>query len=491
MKKFLLIVLILFTSIQFGCDSVYKYVFMPPERVAYMYMPDAENMKYMNDTTYRLSKDSLTIIMDRKDFKIELKYMTDFQLNTFEFPDDSKAGWFSKNPFTYGDWIDPSKGYSPNRFSVFKITIYNYSGSKINFDPEESLLETDRGDKLNAYAREKKAAKYQSMEEYYLKRKGASGIDDEVFESRMGIVRRTMVYLGKPVYAGDSREGFIVFDPMDESVEKVKFSLRNFILSYSETNEPDEFGNYVFYFSKVKFDRAKITGRTSLDTTFISIPTSKDSLLLDREINFTQLQYTSTETREGGNIEAWNPMPEAIPEFIKHLQAQTKIKSKFVRITADAPNLLVSDFVVLLGGFGKPNISSVMVNNLAELLSKGGFLYIENSHVTKSWPYYSSMLEFLNQLANRISGKTEIKRIALDHQIYNMRFKFTDLPKGLDDFNTQLLRNDYIDGLFINGKLTAVLSNKGYIPQWVALENKTEALNFGVNLVLYALERKK
>lgn len=491
MKKFLLVSLIIFSSIQFGCDSVYKYVFMPPERVEYMYVPDAENMKFLNDTTYRLSKDSLTIIMDRKDFKIELKYITDFQLNTFEFPDDSKAGWFSKNPFTYGDWIDPTKGYSPNRFSIFKITIYNYSGSKLNFDPEEALLETDRGDKLNAYAREKKASKYQSMEEYYLKRKGASGIDDEVFESRMGIVRRTMVYLGKPIYAGDFREGFIVLDPVDESVEKVKITLQKFILGYNETNEPDNFGNYVFYFKKANFDRTKIIGRTTLDTIIVALPTTKDISDVEKEMNITQLQYTSTETRDAGNIEAWNPMPEAIPEFIKHLQSQTKIKSKFNKLTADAPNLLVSNFVVLLGGFGKPDFSSVMVSNLADILAKGGFLFIDNSHVSKTWPYYSSMLELLNLISNRMSVKTEIKRIALDHQIFNNKFKFTDLPKGLDDFNTQLIRSDYLDGLFIDGKLSAVLSNKGYVAQWVALENRTDALNFGVNLVQYALERKK
>jgi hypothetical protein len=464
---------------------------MPPERSEYMFVPDSESLKYMNDTTYRLSKDSLTVIMDRKDFKIELKYMTDFQLNSFEFPEDSRAGWFSKNPYTYGDWIDPIKGYTPNRFSIFKITIYNYSGSKLNFDPEEALVETDRGDKLNTYAREKKAAKYQSMEEYYLKRKGASGIDDEVFESRMGIVRRTMIYLGKPIYAGDFREGFVVFDPIDESVDRLKVSLRNFILGYNETNEPDDFANYTFYFKRVRFDPVRITGRTALDTAFVAIPTVKDTSDVKRDINITQIQYTSTETREGGSIEAWNPMPEAVPEFIKHLQSQTRMKANFNRITVDAPNLLVSDFVVFIGGFGKPDISSVMVSNLAELLSKGGFLFIDNAHVSKTWPYYSSMLEMLNLISNRISVKTEIKRIALDHQIFNTKFKFTDLPKGLDDFNTQLARSDYLDGLFINGKLSAVLSNKGYIAQWIALENKTDALNFGVNLVQYALSREK
>lgn len=490
MKKILFSVVLFSSFLLFGCDSVYRYVFMPPERIEFMLVPDVENMKLLNDTTYRISKDSLTIIMDKKDYKIELKYITDFQLNTYEFPDDSKGGFYSKNPYTYGDWIDPSKGYTPNRFTIFKITIYNYSGSKINFNPELSLLETDRGDKLNAYGREKKDARYQSLEEYYLRRKGASGIDDEVFESRMGIARRTMIYLGKPIYAGDFREGFIVFDPIDESVEKIKVSLNDFILGYNENNEPDVLANFSFYFNRAKFNKSLIVGKTTLDTVSVAVSTVKDTGYEFREVNITQLQYTTSQSRYG-SLETWNPIPQAIPEFINYLQAQTKMKGRFSRLTVDAPNIPTANMLIFLGGFGLPDISSVMINNLADYLSKGGFLFIDNSYVSKEWPYYSTMLGLLEQISKKISAKGEIKRIALDHPIFSIKNKFTDLPKGYDDFNAQATKSDFIDGLFIDGKLAAVLSNKGYIPQWAAAENKTDALNFGVNLIHYSLDRKK
>ncbi len=490
MKKILFSVILFTSFLLFGCDSVYRYVFMPPERIEFMLVPDMENMKLLNDTTYRISKDSLTIIMDKKDYKIELKYITDFQLNTYEFPDDSKGEFYSKNPYTYGDWIDPSKGYTPNRFTIFKITVYNYSGSKINFNPELSLLETDRGDKLNAYGREKKDARYQSLEEYYLRRKGASGIDDEVFESRMGIARRTMIYLGKPIYAGDFREGFIVFDPIDESVEKIKVSLNDFILGYNENNEPDVLANFSFYFDRAKFNKSLIVGKTALDTVSVAVSTVKDTGYEFREVNITQLQYTTSQSRYG-SLETWNPIPQAIPEFINYMQAQTKMTGRFSRLTIDAPKIPDANMLIFLGGFGLPDISSVMINNLADYLSKGGFLFIDNSYVSKEWPYYSTMLGLLEQISKKISAKGEIKRIALDHPIFSIKNKFTDLPKGYDDFNVQATKSDFIEGLFIDGKLAAVLSSKGYIPQWAAAENKTDALNFGVNLIYYALDRKK
>jgi hypothetical protein len=111
------------------------------------------------------------------------------------------------------------------------------------------VLQTDRGDNFNAYAREQKNSKFYSMEEYYQKRKGTSGVDDEIFETRMGIARRTMLYYGKPVYKGDSRDGLIVFNPIVDDVEKLKITVKDFVTGYDENNEPSEFQD-LFYSSK-------------------------------------------------------------------------------------------------------------------------------------------------------------------------------------------------------------------------------------------------
>lgn len=471
----------------YGCDSIYRYIFMPPERIESMFIPDRENTLFFNDTTYRFSKDSLTIIMDKKDFKIEIKYMTDYQLNNFEFPEDSKGGFFSKNPYTYGDWIDPEKGYTPQRFTVFKVTVYNYTSSKINIDPEEALLETDRGDKLNAYGREKKDARYQSIEEYFLKRKGSSGIDDDVFESRMGIIRRTMLTYGKPIYAGDYREGFIVFDPVDESVDRIKLTLRKFILGYNENNEPDKFANYTFYFRKTKLDKNWIAGIRTFDTTGV---VRTDTLKKLKQINVVQLQYTSSESRYQA-LETWNPLPESIPELVRYINSKGQVNCLFTRSTVDALDVNKTDLVFLIGGYGKPDMSSVMFDKLSKVIQNGGLLYFDNTFVTADWPYYQSMLDIVNQVASRLKGKSEIKRISIDHPIFKKPNNFYQLPKGYDDVNPKIGKNDVLDGLFIDGKLVGIISNKGYVALWPEKSESTEALNFGMNLVYYVAENKK
>ncbi len=487
MKK-ILILITMFTIILFsGCDSVYRYIFMPPERMEYMFIPDKENTAFFCDTTYKFSKDSLTIIMDKKDFKIEVKYMTDYQLNNFEFPEDSKGGFYSKNPYTYGNWIDPDGGYTPQRFTVFKVTVYNYSGSKINIEPEEAVLETDRGDRLRAYGREKKDAKYQSIEEYFLRRKGASGIDDDVFESRMGIVRRTMLTYGKPIYAGDYREGFIVFDPVDESVDRIKFTLRRFILGYNENNEPSVFSDYSFYFKKSKLDKNWIAGVRLFDTT---IAAKTVDLKRERILNIVQLQYTSSESRYQA-LETWNPYPESIPELVRYAKAKNQINSNFVRTNVDALDISNTDLIVLIGGFGKPDIGSVIIDKIAQAISNGSVFYMDNAFVTNDWPYYSTMTTILEYIASRLKGKTEIKRISIDHQIFKKPNHFYQLPKGYDDVNPQVGKNDIIDGLFLDGKLVAVVSNKGYVVMWHERSDNSEALDFGLNLLTYAMERKE
>ena len=82
--------------------------------------------------------------------RLDVQYMTDAALNEM-FPDDSKGGELSTNPYTYGDWMDPNVGYVRNRFTVFNIAVYNYTYAKMQLDPLKVILLTDRGGYLESY----------------------------------------------------------------------------------------------------------------------------------------------------------------------------------------------------------------------------------------------------------------------------------------------------------------------------------------------------
>jgi FMN-dependent NADH-azoreductase len=74
----------------------------------------------------------------------------------------------------------------------------------------------------------------------------------------MGIVRQTVLYLGRPIYQGDSREGLVVYNAMDESVEKVKLVIKNFITAYDENNEPSGFVDLQLYFKRIPLIKERL-----------------------------------------------------------------------------------------------------------------------------------------------------------------------------------------------------------------------------------------
>lgn len=480
MKKYFTLLFIVLTF--FGCDSVYRYVFLPPEKQEYTLVPDQDKTSQQEDTSYFVSKDGSVVGYNAKSWKIEIRYMSDYQLNNFEFKNESSQGEFSGNPFTYGNWIDPKLGYSPRRFSVFKVTIFNYTNSKLNFDPEISLLETDRGDRFNAYGREQKNSKFQSIEEYFQRRKGTSGVDDEIFETRMGIARRHMLYYGKPIYKGDSRDGLVVFDPVEESVSSLKISVKDFILEYDENNEPSAYKDFVFYFKQIPFDVKNFQSEQQF------VEEVKDT----NRVSFSvaQIQYT---TQPGPVVysQPWNPFPKNLPFILNYAQRQFPYIIKNVSGSLDQADVFQSRIAFIFGGGAIPEFSNTFISNCAQYLSEGGFIYIDNMHFSSEYPFSQSFEKMLREVQKSIPKKTEFKRINLDHPIFETPNKFTDLPKGFDDFQTNVESTDHLKGLFIEGKLVAILSSKGYPLFWSessSYDNEHQ-INFGMNVINYAIKK--
>ncbi len=481
MKKIIIAFIASLTLI--GCNSIYKYVFLPPERIEYTLIADKNAMANLSatDTSYYFSEDGLVVGYNAKNWKIEIRYMTDYQLNTFEFPEESKSGEFSGNPYTFGNWIDPKLGYTPRRFTVFKVSVYNYTNSKINYDPELSLLTTDRGDNLHAYGREQKSAKYASLEEYYKKRKGSSGVDEDIFETRMGIVRNTMFHPGKPIYKGDSRDGLIVFDPIVDEIENIKINVNKFVLGYDENNEPSDFCDLVFFFKQVPLDRKALDKQLPKQTDSISV------------VNFAQIQYNA----QPGPMryeQPWNPLPQSIPNLIEYAQKNLNLKTKFVQSTFDDPEVKQAKIAFLFGGGVVPEFTNSMIKSCADYLSSGGFLYIDNGYFKSEYPYNQNMENFLKEVQKQLSGKAEIKSISFEHKIFSAYTKFTQLPQGQDDITANYEKYNYIKGLFWEGKLIAVISNKGYPVYWSggqpSIDNQKQ-LDFGLNLVSYSLKKSE
>ncbi len=466
-----------------GCDPAYRYVFYPPQRIEYALAPDPALLRSLNDTSYSISKDSLAIVFDRKTFKVEVRYLSDYQLNNFDLPDDSKDGFFSANPFTYANWVDLDLGYTPNRFSVFKISIFNYTMSKINFDPERSFLVSDRGDMFPGYGREEKSSKNESLESYYRKRKGSSGVDDDIFERRMGIVRTTVLYLGRPIYQGDSREGIVVYDPLNESVQRVKLVLNNFIVGYDENNEPSEYLNLQFFFQRKPLVKEKLGPLRRMTDSLATANTS-----LPPNVDFYRLRYR-TESSEGGVPDNdWNSRPTALTNLARFAGDSLKIKISEKSAPPDSPELLNARIVFLLAGPTKPVMTEVEIAALANVIRRGGFLIIDNAAFPSSYQYFSSMEQLLVSISGKLDRDVRVMSLPNENELFRAWHRFPTIPEGMDDRENVPEKRNFLQGLFWRNRLVAVLSSKGYCMIWEKGDQRSlDQFLFGTNMVLYAL----
>ncbi|OIP63545.1 MAG: hypothetical protein AUK34_01365 [Ignavibacteria bacterium CG2_30_36_16] len=487
MKKILIFLFAIITLT--GCDSVYKYVFLPPERIEYTLVPDKEAIGSIGDTSYYISKDGLAAGYNAKDWKIEVRYMSDYQLNNFEFPEESKQGQFSGNPYTYGNWIDPALGYTPRRFTVFKVTIYNYTGSKMNFDPEITLLQTDRGDNLHAYGREQKNAKYGSIEEYYTVRKGSGGVDDDIFETRMGIARRTMLYYGKPIYKGDSRDGLVVFDPIVDEVGDLKVTVNDLVLEYDENNDPGKFIDVFFYFKQIPLDKSSIKKTDAL------AGTDSTGRNLNPSVKMVQAKYVNEIKVGNREIDRkmlpvqnqWDPNPVGLETLAEYVEEKTNLSLKLYQAELSSETIKDAKILFITGVAVNPRLQENL-DKIVTYIEGGGFVFMDvTSFISseKSTAYFD-----FEQLAAKLGSGAKLQTVSLDHPIFSQPNKLSSLPEGYERMNPNVEPSFSLRGIFLQGKLVAVEASKSYIMLW-SNEEETAALNFAVNLINYASKLKK
>ncbi len=467
-----------------GCDSAYRYFLFSPPQPEFTLEPDIDMMRQYNDSSYSVSKDGQSVIFDRKTFKVQVKYMSDYQLNTVEFPDDSKDGEFSANPFTYANWVDPRLGYTPNRFSVFKVSIFNYTGGKLNYDPENSFLVTDRGDLYSGYGREEKTSRNQSLEGYFNRRKGASGVEDEIHERRMGIVRNSVLYLGRPIYAGDNREGLIVFDPLDESVQLTKLVFENFITGYDENNEPSDFLTLQFYFKRVQVQRELIAeGAVRTDTA-----TARQK----RSISLHRVTYKTFDEIRSGIRENWEFAEKALTSIARFASDSLQMQVTPKEAYSSSTELEESPVIFIFTGPGDPLFDEEDQKNLRNYIRRGGFIFIDNGVFTTKYEYTARMEGLLRDLGTAVDAKMKIGPIPSDHAIYRAWEKMLELPPGQDDLEELPRRQRELTGLFWNDRVVGIVSSKGYSSIWSKGDIKKYESQYVLvcNIIEYALKQR-
>ncbi|SVA98832.1 uncharacterized protein METZ01_LOCUS151686 [marine metagenome] len=204
-------------------------IIFPPKIHYNSYMQPSELSSDVE--SYRTEEDG-SVSYVAEGLRVNVDYLSDAELNAL-LPEDSQREEYSTNPYTYGDEVEGDVGYVPNRFSVFRVSVFNQTFAKVEFDPLEVDLLTDQGESLHAYGIPSTSPN-QSFERYYRGLRGQSGNEFYRFEVRMGHVRSLGYAEDQPIFKGESYSGLIVFDTLNPQVKKVRFVLPQFALKFDE-----------------------------------------------------------------------------------------------------------------------------------------------------------------------------------------------------------------------------------------------------------------
>ena len=210
-----------------GCGYYYYTGPLRPEN------KQADSMSVADDGT-------ISFVQDR--LEIDLKPMTADELNRL-FPNHSQAGPRSTNPYTFGDTEFWAEEGEKQRFTVFRLSVKNYSYPKVRIDPSRVVLKSDN-------KREYWSLSFEQLDSYYRAYAvGYRGNEYERYQERRDLLRRTMLK-NEEVFSGQEADGFIVFPALHHDVNKIHVVVNDVVLRFDFRNEPIETINIQYSFQR-------------------------------------------------------------------------------------------------------------------------------------------------------------------------------------------------------------------------------------------------
>lgn len=186
--------------------------------------------------------DDGSVIFTQDRLEVRLKPMTDEELNR-QFAADAQGGVKSTNPYTFGDTEFWEGEKDRMRFTVFRLSVKNYSYPKVKIDPAKVVLRA-------ANKREYWSLGLQQMDTYYRGYAiGYRGNEYARYQARMDLLRRTL-FKNEEVFSGQETEGFIVFPVLHNDVQQIKVVVHDLVLRFDFRNEPVETIDVGYEFSR-------------------------------------------------------------------------------------------------------------------------------------------------------------------------------------------------------------------------------------------------
>lgn len=208
-------------------------------------------------------------------------------------------------------------------------------------------------------------------------------------------------------------------------------------------------------------------------------------------------------TAWGAQLRPPDKLKRAVINLVEAVNRYTNINAKVdSHMYLDSRKIFETPFVYVTSDKAF-ELTDIERTNFGEYLRKGGFAVIDNGE-----PMYefgqaeASLRQMLKDSLGADGGKT--LPIPNEHPLYHCFFDFDDGPpqgaeiqmvqttttgeQGETARNSSMAKSVlYLEGIWLDERLVAIYSDKGYALKWKNLSNNEPQLKMGVNFVVFAL----
>ena len=186
------------------------------------------------------------------------------------------------------------------------------------------------------------------------------------------------------------------------------------------------------------------------------------------------------------------PTPRAIPQLARAVNKYTMINAKVEdRLKLDSRDLFKAPFVYITANKGF-NLTAQEVRNLGEYMRMGGFVFAENG--VPSLEYGPAEASLRKMFKDVLKKDARFIMLPYDHPVHHSFFDFNDGPPPggeiLSATGGSKVPSPHLEGIFLEGRLVAVYSDKAYGAIWEREFSNEPQLKMGLNLVVFALTQQ-
>jgi len=206
-------------------------------------------------------------------------------------------------------------------------------------------------------------------------------------------------------------------------------------------------------------------------------------------------------TAWGSQLKPPDALKRSVINLVEAVNRYTNINAKTdSHLFLDSRKIFETPFVYVTTDLAF-ELTEIERKNLGEYLRKGGFAVVDNG--TPQFEFGQAEAALKQMLRDSLGNDAKFTPIPNDHPLYHCFFDFDGPPQGSEMANSSTATvNDqgrqalttvytkqvlYLEGIWIDNRLVAVYSDKGYGNNWKDLSDNEPQLKMGVNMVVFAL----